>query len=486
MWRFILLFITAIVSTGSYAQDGAEKIRELLTAYTELDKLEGAVLVAEGDEVIFSGGFGLANREWGIPNDTLTVFDVGSLTKTFTAVLTLMLVQDNKIGLSRVITDYLPNYRAETGDRVTIHHLLSHTSGIPSFSTREFAVKHGRNEFDKSDFLHTFCSGNLEFVPGSSARYSDSNYFILGRIIEQVMGKSYEQVLEEELFHRLGMRNSGYFNHKKIIPKKAEGYIRGRGSLRKGAFNNRENVDAAGASYSTVSDLFKFDGALYSDLLVKTEFRKVMFTAHASAYFGPNTKMDLGYGWNFKSMRTLGGDSIKIHHGGGNNEGFTAVIYRVESKQYFIAILTNSGPDYFNEEVHEIAEKIVSILYHIPYELPKRSMANELGRINEQFGLDRLIERIEELKKDSTYELNERELNQLGYQLLGKGDNPAAIQVFKLNVDSFPDSFNVYDSMGEAYMVIGDIKNAISNYEKSLELNPNNEHAKQILKQLRN
>lgn len=174
-------------------------------------------------------------------------------------------------------------------------------------------------------------------------------------------------------------------------------------------------------------------------------------------------------------------DSVLVAHAGGNNAGFTAVIYRLMKEQHSIAILTNAGPDFFNEKIHEMCAKIIAILYNVSYDLPKRSIAEVLVNTLSQKGINATVHQYQELKTRNDYEADERELNRLGYDLLRRNKIAEAIAILKLNVDAHSESFNVYDSLAEAYLANGEKELAIKNYKKSLALNPNNENAIRML-----
>ena len=184
--RFFALFVVALVTaTSAFAQKDVQKnIDQLLKQYHEYGQLNGSVLVADKGKVIYEKGFGMANMEWGIPNGPDTKFRIGSITKQFTAALILQLVEEGKIKLDGKLSDYLPDYRKDTGSRVTIHQLLNHTSGIPSYTSNpEFFPKHSRNAYGVPEFVKTFASGDLEFEPGSKFSYNNSGYTLLGAII---------------------------------------------------------------------------------------------------------------------------------------------------------------------------------------------------------------------------------------------------------------------------------------------------------------
>src|SRR6186997_3266803 len=211
----LFIFLLLAVSSALFAQqDKAAKIDDLVKRFNELGQFNGSILVSENGRVIYKQGVGLANMEWGIPNTPDTKFRLGSITKQFTATLTLQLVEQGKIKLDGKLSDYLPEYRADIGSKVTIHHLLTHTSGIPSYTDQPgFFENVSRNPYKVDEFVKKYASGDLQFEPGSKYSYNNSGYFLLGAIIERITGKPYEQVLKENIFDPLGMKNTGYDHH---------------------------------------------------------------------------------------------------------------------------------------------------------------------------------------------------------------------------------------------------------------------------------
>jgi CubicO group peptidase (beta-lactamase class C family) len=180
MARLCTLFIVAfITATTGFAQQNAKKIDGLMKQYYDYGQFNGSLLVAEKGKIIYKNSFGMANMEWAIPNQPDTKFRIGSVTKQFTATLILQLVEEGKIKLDGKITDYLADYRKDTGDKVTIHQLLNHTSGIPSYTSRpNFLAEVSRNPYSVADFVKKFASNDLEFEPGSKYSYNNSGYFL--------------------------------------------------------------------------------------------------------------------------------------------------------------------------------------------------------------------------------------------------------------------------------------------------------------------
>ncbi len=461
---------------AALAQNHAAKIQEVLTLAHKYRQFNGSALVAENGKVIYKGAFGLANMEWNIPNTPETKFRLGSITKQFTAVLTLQLVEQGKIKLDGKISDYLPDYRKDIGDKVTIHQLLTHTSGIPSYTGQPgFFDNVSRNPYKVTDFVTKYTSGNLGFEPGSKFAYNNSGYFLLGAIIERVTGKSYEQVLKEKIFDPVGMKNTGYDHHDTLLQKRASGY----GKTSDG-YNNAPYLDmsipyAAGSLYSTVEDLYLWDQALYTDKVLSAQSKELMYKPFLQDY---------AYGWAVtKASYKHNGQPVQIvRHGGGIN-GFATMIVRLVNEKNLIVVLDNTG----TPNLGRLTDTIANILYNQPYEPPKMSIATVLEKTIRDKGIDAGIAQYRELKATkhaATYDFAEPELNSLGYRLMGTGKTKEALEIFKLNVEAYPNGFNTYDSLAEAYMNTNQRELAIQNYKKSLELNPKNTNAVDMMKRL--
>ena len=266
----------AAIQSLAMAQDKAARIDALMAQYHQKGQFNGTILVAEKRNVIIKKGYGMADMEWDIPNAPETKFRLGSITKQFTSMLIMQLVQEGKIKLDGKLSDYLPYYRKDTGDRVTIHNLLTHTSGIPSYTSLPGFFKNvSRDPYGVEEFVKKYCSGDLKFEAGSKFEYDNSGYFLLGAIIEQMTGRPYEKVLQERILDPIGMKDTGYDHHEAVLKKRASGYEKAPS----GAIINAPYLDmslpyAAGSLYSTVEDLYKWDQALYTDKLCPMPTKK--------------------------------------------------------------------------------------------------------------------------------------------------------------------------------------------------------------------
>ena len=475
--RKVLLYaaiILCIAQQAALAQDHAAKVQEVLALAHKYEQFNGSALVAENGKVVYKGAFGMANMEWGIPNAPDTRFRLGSITKQFTATLILQLVEQGKIKIDGKLSDYLPDYRKDVGEKVTIHHLLTHTSGIPSYTgLPNFFADVSRNPYKVADFVKKYASGDLEFEPGSKFAYNNSGYFLLGAIIERITGKPYEQVLKENILDPVGMKNTGYDHHDTIISKRASGYAKTSDGYANAAYLDMSIPYAAGSMYSTVEDLYLWDQALYTDKLLSAQSKELMYKPFLENY---------AYGWVIVNTAFKENDQPvqMIRHGGGIN-GFTTTIVRFPKEKNLIVILDNTG-----QNVDREAETITRILYNQPYDLPKMSIVPTIEKTIAEKGIEAGIAAYRDLKakQSATYDFSEQELNQLGYRLMRSGKLKEAVEIFKLNVEAYPKAFNTYDSLAEAYLNMNQRELAITNYKKSLELDPNNTNAVAALKKL--
>ena len=470
--RIPLLAALVILAGQVHAQSRESKIDALLRTCFERSQFMGSALVAEGGTVILEKGYGFANIEWEIPNAPDTKFRLGSITKQFTSMLIMQQVQKGTIRLDAPVVTYLPGYPAPQGEKVTIRHLLTHTSGIPNY-TDFINIRADRKSYTLEQLVGTFSGKPLDFEPGTHWKYSNSGYVLLGAVLEKVSGTSYERLLASNILQPLGMKNTGYDHGEEILPKRATGYER-IGRLVNSPFIDMSVPFSAGALYSTVQDLLIWDRALYTDKLLPDSLKKVSFTPVLNNY---------AFGWGVqKQPLGISSDStLFIFHGGGIN-GFNTIIVRIPARQQLIVLLNNTG----NAPLMEIARSIAGILYDRPYATPRQSIGQVLGESIGKVGIAKALESYASMVRDTAqYILNENTMNGLGYQLLQEGKTREAIEIFKLNVAAFPKSWNVYDSLGEAYMNDGEKNLAILNYEKSLELNSSNTGAAEALKRLK-
>jgi len=470
--RTILLLICLTILFASFvgAQNKVQKINNLLQSYSEFGQFNGAVLVADADKVIYRKSFGSANFEWQIPNLPDTKFRVGSITKSFTAILILQLAERGKLDLDGKITDYLPNFSKEFGDKVSIRQLLTHTSGLPDYNNVPFFFRQVQSGLlSKEDILKRIGGYDLLFEPGAKFNYSNDGYRILGAIIEKITGKPFQTALQENILNPAGMNNTGYASRNEILEKRASGYGKTLAGLENAPFYE---ASPASGMFSTIDDLYLWQQALEQDKLLSAKSIELMWS------ISPNGN---AYGWHVSHSAENG---LKLMSEGAVF-GFFARFVRLPQRKQTIILLTNvrAGTNF----LPNIEQGITDILQGRAFQMPKKSIAETLFATLKQNDIGAALNQYAQLKRNQPdkYNFAETELNSLGYYLLRSQRVKEAIEIFKLNVEAFPQSSNVYDSLGEAYMTNGDKELAIKNYQKSVELNPQNTGGIEALKKLK-
>jgi len=300
-----------------------------MDAAAKIEKFNGSVLVAKDGNILLAKGYGVANAEHEIPNTPETKFRLGSITKQFTATAVLILQDQGKLKVTDLIGKYLSD-APKAWEKVTIHHLLTHTSGIPSYTDDPSYMKSMTKPETVESMIARFKDKPLEFEPGSKFRYDNSGYFLLGAIIDKVSGKPCGAFLKEAVFEPLGMTNTGYDRHATVLPKRASGYNRQGNGLVNAPYLDMNQPYAAGSLYSTVGDLFKWDRALKAGKPVSKAAMAAMFTPFKDKY---------AYGWAIDDRK----GHKQIGHGGGIN-GFATDFERYPEDDVCVVVLCNVLP----------------------------------------------------------------------------------------------------------------------------------------------
>ena len=308
-------------------------VAELLAGAYAKGEFSGVVLAAKADKIIFSGAVGQANRQWKISNDTRTKFRICSVTKQFTAMLVMQLVEAGKINLDAPVADYLPQFRQETGRKIKVRDLLSSSSGLPVLPD-EFYVNEDAKMTDANFVIGKYLQGDLQFKPGSKFNYNNGDFVILGAIIERVSGKNYEANLNEKILQPLGMKNSGLVKNENVIENLANGYSFKDGKFINESFVQSQNFGSAGAMFSTTGDLLLWDKSLMSYKLLSKKFTDEMFTPSEKLGF-----VALG-SWSYKLK--LGGAPKTIVERQGYINGFCALNLIVPEDQLAVIFLSNT------------------------------------------------------------------------------------------------------------------------------------------------
>ncbi|MCK7490937.1 MAG: beta-lactamase family protein [Comamonadaceae bacterium] len=267
------LILAAVALAASCANGGrddggdiAARMDAYLTASHGLDRFSGSVLVARGGQIVLRKGYGMANYELSVPNGPETKFRLGSITKQFTAMAILQLESQGKLAVSDTVETVFPGF--PNGGRITIRHLLTHTSGLPNMTEFPDYAKTMALPSTALETVGRFKDLPLDFEPGERLSYSNSGYVLLGAIIEKVAGRSYEEFVRENIFRPLGMDDTGYDHPDAILKNRASGYEFADDRLANARYIDMTIPHAAGGLTSTVDDLYKWDRALYTDKLL--------------------------------------------------------------------------------------------------------------------------------------------------------------------------------------------------------------------------
>jgi len=473
--KYSVFFLSLLVSASLFAQNKkAERISGIMQTYHNYNMFDGAVLVAENGKIIYKNAFGLANREWNIPNKTNTKFMIGSVSKPLTATLVLIQVQKGLLGLDKTIADYLPVFKGKPAANITIKQLLSHTSGMPNYDiTKDFFPRISRQHFTREEYIKVYMDSALAFEPGSRYAYSSWGYFTLGYIMEKVTGKSYAQLMKEDIFNKAGMNNSGSYFHTQVVPNRASGYDYSFGGFTSADFRDQSNTMGTGDLYSTVEDLFKFHLALSNHSLLNKQLTGEMLSPGM-----PPARY--GYGWFNQNYKYTPTDSVPANFHLGMTEGFISFLLRIPSTNSFAVILCNSSPtDFFG-----ITKNLVKVLYNQPVVL-KQPVHKKMETNIAKLGATKAVEEYKKMKADTAhYYIDWISMNFIAEQLLTLKRYEDAKVIAENNVAEFPNRDLVNVTMGNIYAALNRKEDAIKYYKKALEIYPGYEEARNRLKEL--
>jgi len=471
--RTIIVILSLFFFLEIYGQNKVDEIDKLVTYCNENGMFNGTVLVAEEGKIIYQKSIGKADVENDIPITGSTPFALASITKQFTAMAIMILVEKGKLNYSDTLGKLLPEL-PEYYHPVSIKNLLQHTSGLK----RGYPGNTNEEAFQK---LLEEKEGNLSYKPNTKMRYSNRGYLLLTQIIEKISKKPYEDFLADHIFRPLNMTNTFVFNDSLDYNKeRAIGYD---GLGEKWDYNTF--TYGSTGIYSTAEDLFKWCQTFTTDQIIPFELKK---EAYKPALSNSGKVLDNGSGENKRSFGfglftyTNKLDGI-VGHGGIFN-GFRNVLLKDLKYNREVIILTNNG-EYL--PVLDLGNAINHILRNEPFQNPKIPIDLEL-RMKHYKDIDSAITAYSHLKKNNfdKYEFdNEWNLNRLGYALFDDARIDDAIKIFKLLVAEFPESANPYDSLGEAYYENKQYNLSLESYEKALVLDPafyNLQGAKEMIK----
>jgi len=332
MLRRIILAV--LLTASCFAQhkkpnESVARMEQIIQAYVP-SKFMGTVLVAQDGKVLLDKGYGFANLEWEVPNTPTTKFRLGSITKQFTAASILLLEERGKLKIEDPVKKYMPDAPA-AWDKITIFHVLTHTSGIPSFTSFPDYESRETQAMTPEKLVEWFRDKPLEFEPGTKWNYSNSGYVLLGYLIEKISGQSYSDFVQQNIFTPLGMKDSGYDSSSTVIAHRAAGYTQGKSGPVNAGFVHMSIPFSAGALYSTTEDLLRWEQGLFGGKVLKAESLAKMTTPF---------KQDYAFGLG---VSTNNGHKMIAHDGG--IQGFNTSLAYYPDDKLVVAVLANlNGP----------------------------------------------------------------------------------------------------------------------------------------------
>jgi CubicO group peptidase (beta-lactamase class C family) len=331
LFALIFAWTSAIHAQEATPEDPISRIDTFLSNLAESDIFSGAVLVARGDEILLNEGYGLADREWNVPNTADSKFRIGSITKQFTAVAILMLQERGLLSVQDPICNYVEDCPDAWAD-ITIHHLLTHTSGIQSFTDFIDYASTQTLTTNVSGLIDRFIDRPLRFEPGTDWYYSNSGYVLLGHIIQEVSDDRYRSFLKENIFDPLEMADTDYDVNDAVVENRARGY---QSSGRNADYINMTVPFAAGALYSTTGDLFKWVRGLVGGQIISTDTLEASFDAGVPI---PPESSGVRYAYGLALSEFEGHQAI--WHDGGIN-GFVTSLAYLPDDDVTIVVLSN-------------------------------------------------------------------------------------------------------------------------------------------------
>lgn len=331
-----------------------DKANAYLKVLEKDKRFSGVILVTKDGKPIYEKACGMANYELSVPNTMNMKFEIGSMTKQFTAASIMMLVEQKKLDLQDPINKYIIDY--PDGDKITIHHLLTHTSGIPNylddpnFNPKKF--------YSTEDLIATFKDKPLNFKTGDTFQYSNSNYVLLGYIIEKISNQPYEEFITSNIINPLGLTNTGFVHDSPIVKNRASGYEFVKGSLENAMYYDKSLSYATGDLYSDVYDLAKWHQALFSNKLLTDSSVEKMITG----YQKKDDTTFYGYGL---AVQDHNGKKCAFHDG--ETWGFTSLMTRYLDDKIDIIVLSNVS----SYGIYDISDDLTHMIFNEKYNMPQ-------------------------------------------------------------------------------------------------------------------
>lgn len=364
---FQRIILALLLTSSCFAQDkisseSVARMEQIVQSYVP-GRFMGTVLVAQDGKVLLDKAYGFANLEWDVPNTPTTKFRLGSITKQFTAASILLLEERGKLKVEDPVKKYMPDAPA-AWDKITIVHLLTHTSGIASFTGFPDFESREAQAMTPEKLVEWFRDKPLEFEPGTKWNYSNSGYVLLGYLIEKISGQSYAEFLQKNIFTPLGMKDSGYDSNSAIIVHRAAGYAPGKNGPANAGFVDMSIPFSAGALYSTTEDLLRWEQGLFGG--------KVL-TAASLAKMTTPFKQDYAFGLG---VSTNDGHKMIAHDGG--IQGFNTFLGYFPDDKLVVAVLANLNGPFADQIARNLAKVAHGETVVLPVDRKEVTVSSEI------------------------------------------------------------------------------------------------------------
>ncbi len=460
MKKIISLSLCLIAAIFSFSQNGTNEqleksVDSLIATQFKPNEPGGSILIADKNGIIYKKAFGSANVELNVAVQSDMIFRIGSITKQFTAIGILQLVEQGKISLQDSIQKYIPDYPSK-GYTITIENLLTHTSGIPDYSNADTTHNQyiERHDFTPQQIIKYFDYMPLEFKPGTKYNYSNSGYVLLAYIIQQVTGEDYHQYMKENVISRAGLQHTLFDDEHTIIPNRVEGYTRDKGFFENCEYQTASLAFGCGDLMSTTEDLYQWNKGLLAYKLVSKETLNKAFRPYK---LNDDSYTNYGYGWFVDSFGVK-----RIHHEGQVN-GFTAFEEYYPGKDVYVSILTNqlSG-----EDTTDFSDKRFRLFNNV-FQLALGNMLEKEATVNDAL-LDEYIGTYQAVIKKSETLTIYKEQGKLYMDLSNKTGRHMVMQPLSKTLFLLPDVMRIR-STAEFIRENGKVTKAIFTQEKAYE-----------------
>lgn len=469
-----LIIVLTLLSQIGFGQSKEKQLDQFLHRQMKDLKIPGMqVAVVQKGKIVLNKSYGIANLQDNIPVDNQSIFAINSCTKAFTGVAIMQLVEEGKLNLTAPISQYIDSLPSQW-QRVKIQQLLTHISGLPDILRIQDPV----GATNEAKVWEKITAMPMDFPTGNQFSYNQTNYVLLGKVISKLRGKPFADVFKEKQFDVVGMPHTVFGDSRDIIPhfaptyffkKSIDGYPLAEAKLTNNYSEFSPSRRTGSGLNSTAEEMAKWVIALLEGKLLKS--REALKTMWSPITFNNGKPTNWALGWGVNKFRPK-------HWAVGMSGGGRSAFLVYPDDDLAVIILTNLGGSSPENWIEEVAG------YYNP-EIPASDPITLLRVELNKRGYDKATQVIAEArKKDPAFMPDENELNEWAYRVMSTDKVKEALELFKLNVALYPDSWNVYDSLGEALLKLGNKAEAIKMYQKSVELNPNNNGGKKILERL--